>query len=168
MKLAYLYDFLQERAGAAPAVLVTNTVPKMRKTGNPFWGQVRKLARRQGFVGTNYENAVNRQRVREGQPMTKKGAVLGFKALPMSWGQSDGPKFVEYDGKSYLRFQHIRTLEEEFRSLGGAVIPKAALEPFLVHSGGSQRQETDKPIIWNTITLSNIVLAMVGGKVFHQ
>jgi len=61
-----LVEILSQRKGATFISLVSETAPKMRKTANPYYGRVTRLAERSGMVGVCYESAVNRQREREG------------------------------------------------------------------------------------------------------
>ena len=72
------------------------TEPKMRKTNNPFFGNVLKASKVNGMMGFDYEKAVNRVAEKEGAEARE--------AKPRAWGKVTEDKlFVEHKGASYLR-----------------------------------------------------------------
>lgn len=94
-----LVAWLQEHKGLAIVGLHCLTDARCRKTGNPY-GQVTKRVQTVGFVGADYELAVNREALR--QP----GATPEFQATSLPWGKWLIPhKVIEHNGKLYLRTQ---------------------------------------------------------------
>jgi len=131
------------------------TIPKLRK-GNPWGGQVTKVSHVNATIGYSYENAVNRQRVREDAP-------ADFEAAPRAWGQwmmIDGkpsPYFVEHKGNHYFRVKVERVLTSPvYRDANGQVIPNEAVSPWLYASSHSARQDVDKEIIHREYGMDNI------------
>jgi hypothetical protein len=69
MKTVDLNDFFTQLYNSRPGQfigLVTETVPDMRKTGNPFFGRVTKKSFTTVQIGASYTNAVNNRREKEG------------------------------------------------------------------------------------------------------
>jgi len=173
---AGLRRVLEARRGARIVTLVSVTTPAMRKKDNPFFGLVERVVRRNGMCGANYESSVNRRRVKEEQPTDDEGIVLQFTALPLPWGQHDGPFFVKHTPKGacqerlYLKFLPNRNLEEQWRN---AVTKQPLnpsqvelLKPFLRTSGGSSRQEIDNQVEWRTIALDSIEQITIDGELY--
>ncbi len=79
--------------------IFTTTVPAMTKTNNPFFGQVVKKSEINCQINFNYENGVNRVRIKENKKPT-------FKAGPRQWGDRDNC-VVSHGDKKYL---HVRVL----------------------------------------------------------
>lgn len=84
MKTLDLNQFFTHLYQSRPGTFVgltTETVPDMRKTGNPFLGRVTKRSFTTVQIGASYANAVNNRREKEGvadiEPFTPK---------PRKWG----------------------------------------------------------------------------------
>jgi hypothetical protein len=144
-----LLSLLSEVKGATFATLVTNTDPKLRKTGNTL-GTVRKVSRVNVTLGFQYEAAVNRQRTRE-------GTEADFEAAPRQWGQKISPMFVENKGKIYLETKVEKSLGHSFQDATGKEIDSKLVEPFLPARSESSRQETEKEILVRDYALESIV-----------
>lgn len=90
------------------AIVVPEMVRKHRETKepNPFWGQTQVCMSVNGVLGAwNYENSVNRQRIREAQAETiqEVNEVADFVALPRDWGvRLVGTALVEYNERFYV------------------------------------------------------------------
>jgi hypothetical protein len=82
------------------ATLETSTEPAMRKTGNPYVGRVRKISKGLNVsIGAIYENSVNRQAGREGNPDAGE-----FVAEKLAYGQWLVPhKIIEHKGELQIR-----------------------------------------------------------------
>jgi len=179
--IAELKVKIAERKSATAVQIVTSTEPKMRKTNNPFYGRVRRIAARSGMLNANYENAVNRQRCREGQPIDENGNVEHFNANTLWCGKGEhvSPSIVRHtgSGEEYLVFYPTRTTDEgkpianqDLWLLDNEPVDAETLEQikgFLCESGGSKRQETDKQISWRTIKLENVAQVTMGGELLE-
>jgi len=78
------------------------TVPKMRKTNNPFFGLVEKHSQIHAQIGFDYNNAVNNLATKEGK--------MDREAKPRKWGTVTEDKlFVEHKGTFYLRARVLST-----------------------------------------------------------
>ena len=153
---AELVLLLETVKGATFATLVTETDPKLKKTGNPF-GEVRKVSRVNVTLGFQYENAVNRQRERE-------GSEPDFEAAPRQWGRKISPMFVEHKGELYLETKVERSIETKYLDSLDREIPAEALKPFLPSRSESSRQETEKEIIVRDYKLASIASLTVRGE----
>lgn len=79
---------IAECKGARAASIIAHTQQTL--TGgksNPFFGRVTKIAHVNGMINWLYENAVNKQRLREEQPTDDEGAIEPFIAEPRPWGK---------------------------------------------------------------------------------
>lgn len=153
-----LRSLLSDIRGATFATLVTSTEPKLRKTGNTL-GPVRKVSRVNVCLGFQYENAVNRQRCRE-------GSEPDFESEPRQWGRKISPMFVEHKGKLYLETKVERSLDHRYIDANGAEIPEEAVAPFLPKRSPSTTQETEKEILVRDYALDSILSVAFGGEEF--
>jgi len=131
------------------------TTPKLRK-GNPWGGSVTKVSHVNATIGYSYENAVNRQRVREDAP-------ADFEAAPRAWGQlkvingKPSPYFVEHKGTDYFRVKIERVLTSPvYLDANNQVIPNEVVKPWLYASGSSSRQNVENEIIHREYKMENI------------
>ena len=128
------------------------TVPRMRKTANPFFGKVRKHATVNVQIQADYENAVNAQRTREGK-------TANFDAKPRVWGERVGDTcLIDNKGRKYMAFRAMRCLKSTLRDLQGRFLSLGDLESVkgFIYVSKSKRQKTDVEIIWRTVALDNI------------
>lgn len=161
--------FLRPR-GAEVITAEAVTDPKLKRTGNPWKaGQVLKRTKINGMLGVNYANAVNNQRERE-------GLDRDFVAAKRQWGVSvKGFPFVVHKDKSYLEIMVLSVLGLEvgidpetgetvkldakpvyFDNETGAIIPTELVKPFLPAKSKSNRQGTEKEIVWRTYGLASL------------
>lgn len=153
---AELLALLGEIKGATFATLVTATDPKLLKTGNTL-GPVRKISRVNVTLGFQYENAVNRQRLRE-------GSEPDFEADTRQWGKKISPMFVAHLGKIYLETKVEKTLGHSFHDAEGKEIDPKLVEPFLPKRSKSTTQETEKEILVRDYALESIRSLSVKGE----
>lgn len=145
-----------------PISIVALTEPEMRKTGNPYAGQIRKLSKVSGFVA-GYENMVNNQLARE-------GSQLSFTAKPRKWGTRVSLALVEHvkDGETrhYVSLvpKHSKPFWLVVTALGLAPIAKAAFEAFIPPHREPTNQGTDKAIEPRDYNLANVSSFTAGGQ----
>lgn len=171
MTKADLVSTLLTRKGAFFATIVAETDPRMRKTGNPYVGAM-KLSRVNGLFNWIYGNAVNRQRVRENQPVDAAGEVEYFEPAPRKWGtrlrRADGTvtPLVEHKGQHYIEVKVERSLGYEYRKDGTVIDPKA-VEAFLPERKEGARQEVDNPVILRDYAIESIRQITLDGIVYE-
>ena len=153
-----LLALLAQVRGATFATLITETVPKLKKTGNNL-GHVRKVSRVNVCLGFQYDNAVNRQRTRE-------GADNDFEAAPRQWGVKVTPMIVEHKGRFYLETKVENSLGTQYIDEDGKEIPFAIVEPFLPSRSKSNRQKTEKEILVRDYALDSIKTIAFGGETY--
>lgn len=146
-------DNLMDLKGAKVLTLVTNTLPKLK---SPMNGKVRKIAQVNGMINWIYENAVNRQRIKE-------GIEPDFIAFPRQWGiRIRGTPFVEHNGKMYLELKREKVLSEEYYNLLGDTITEQ-IENYLIPSGRS-RQGVIKQIVLRDYAIESIESVIYSGQ----
>lgn len=161
-----LKEFLQGIKGSTIATILVETSPNMVKTGNPYWGRVKKRSRVNGIIGFSYESCVNNQRVREANPQTieEVSNVEKFFAQLRSWGKRiQGTPLVEHKGKYYLEMKVERVLDSGYY-IGDNLIDKALVEQYLVKKKESEIQKVVKPVILRDYSLESIKSIIVNGK----
>ena len=135
-----LAEIIANSTGAMPVGLLTETDAKARKTGNPF-GVITKRVRSVGFVGANYEKAVNRESERQ-------GGTVDFVAKPRPWGEWVIPnKLATHKGGFYLRTQSTPGQRKRnrakvlfYRGENGQFIPRDEARKFIPEKAISARQ----------------------------
>ena len=125
--------------GATIITVVAETAPRMRKTDNPYFGRVKKVAVVNGMINYNYEGNVNRQRERE-------GSETDFRASAPAWGERVGDScIIECKGRRYLDFRLLNTLEVKY-ICDGKEVAKAEIEKFLPSRKKNASQGLDKVV----------------------
>lgn len=148
---------LESVRGSLMMTVSVSVEPKMRKTDNPYYGKVRKNSRYNGQVNFHYDPAVIRQHEKEGKSPDcfRKGE---------SWHEpiirEDGTltPFCKHkkNGKRYLRFRILNTIESEYVDNNNNPVDKSAIEEYLQESGGYKNQGTDNPVRIITVDLDNV------------
>lgn len=67
---AQLLEILQQLDHAQPVGIVTRTEPKMRKTGNDYFGRITKITEANVFTNCDWERRVRKAQEREGKDTT--------------------------------------------------------------------------------------------------
>ena len=145
--------------GAQPVTVETRTVPTMRKTGNPFAGNVVKLSRVNGFVNWTYATSVNNQRDREGRD-------TNFEALPRQWGtRVASTPFVLHNGRVYVELKVERSLGHGYQTLSGQPIPVESLIDFLpAKREDSGRQEVERAVVLRDYAIDSLTAVTFAGE----
>ena len=162
--------------GATICTIDTVTVPKMNKTGNPYFGKVVKVARVQMQFGYDYENAVNNR-------LKAMGLEPNFDAMGRKWGVWVVPnKVAEHKGELYLRFytmENPNSISEVYYAIneGGkyrVANPSevAEIKSFMPNKGESNRQSeaglTEHQVEPREFKISSIRKIAVNGVVYER
>lgn len=133
-------------------MLETRIIPPMRKTNNPFYGEIEEYMIVEGIIAFNYQNRVNSQRIEEMLPPT-------FKSAPRQWGiRVRNSPLVYHNKKFYLEVMCQELIFREYRYIGTNIpVDELDVEPFIIKGGESARQQLDNPIICRDFALENIV-----------
>jgi hypothetical protein len=157
---------------AQPVGLVTRTEPKMRKTGNEFYGRVTKITEANVFANTNYQDRINRQLAREGK---EANFVAGERAVAMVRRFVNGKPtpVLDMDKKdgshgTYFEVHFYGHLKCDTRYLldGLTDIAKAEFQDFLQERNSSataERQGTNEEQVVRTYSTRNIVEVRFNG-----
>ena len=143
--------------------IVIRTVPKMKKTDNPYFGQITKVSVMNVNINFDYENAVNNR-------LQKEGKSRDFQSAPRSWGTPiAGTPLVVKEGtpNTYPNFRPIKTIEVKYFHNDGREIAKSDLEPWLPNRSGSSRQGTDETVQVRTVDVANIQSIKMRGQLYE-
>jgi len=128
------------------------TVPDMRKTGNPYYGNIEKLCTMNGLIGFDYENSVNNQAAREG--------LEAREAKPRKWGILTADRlFVLHKGKTYLQMKVQSASVPIYRDNNGTIVGKDTLRPWLQEksSVSSTQADLEKEVVVRDVTMQNLI-----------
>lgn len=125
--------------------IVSETTPKMNKTGNPYYGKVVKKSRTPFMTGGQYKDRVNRQRVREGLPPD-------FEPQKMSGRSRVNDLVCELDSNPQQKYMVVYVNDKSvvpskskyFNTETGEEIHVEELRPFFPPISNSSRQGTEK------------------------
>ncbi len=140
--------------GASPVGLTINTAPDMKGGKScPYAGRVRVETTFGGFVGFNYQRAVNKRRVAEG----KEGDFVPSKR---PWGvRVEGTPLVEHNGKLYLEYTTLKTHSARTFLDGVEVHDEATLKDIAKwrrESSNAAHQGLETEFKVRTVALENI------------
>ncbi len=146
-----LAKILLSITGAMPATILVETEVKMNKTNNPYFGEVTKLMEANVFINFNYQNSVNRARVKEGK-------AADFVAQPRKWGQKvPNTPLILHNGAYYLEARFLgsnRTKTAVFHK--GRLLDPAKISSFVAVKSESKTQDLEKEVVMRDFKLENI------------
>lgn len=169
-----LTEMLLNYTGSTFITLVTATEPRMNqknrdtKAPNPFLGKrVLRMAERHCILGASYENAVNNQRNREDHPVEFKAESLWNGAGEHVEGSRNLVRH-KTSGKLYLVFYPHRegSVMQDTWTVNGIEVAQTELSPYLPPVSGSKRQETEREVLWRTVSLDNVVQVTIYGETY--
>lgn len=157
--LSQLSEYLLSLKSACPATIVANTVPKMNKTGNPYYDRIHKISNTQTFVNFVYGKAVNKRRAKESK-------VPDFVPSERVWGERiKGTPLVTYKDKLYVEAMCLNSLETVYINEDGIAVEKETLKPYLVKARASNTQDLNTEVYVRDYKLDNIVQMTINGYV---
>ena len=139
------------------AEIKTLTDPKLRKTNNPYAGEIMKESVGLVVLNYNYEKEVNRQRAREGEE-------FDFQTKARTWGTRMGESsLITHNGFIYVDVNYKESKETKFLH-NGEEIEKVLIEEWLPKKkSNSGRQKVDKEVVSRTIKVGSIVEIKIDG-----
>lgn len=156
-------NMLASIRGAKMCTIISETDPRMKKTGNPFVGQILKRTRLNVTINFIYQNSVNRVR-------TKEGNTADFEAKPRKWGQKvPGTPFVMHNDQMYLEAKPnaAKPQVEFINNVSGEIVLKEALAQWLPTPSSqaeAQGVSEENEVIVRTYAINNITDWIVDGK----
>lgn len=154
-------EMLLQRKGANIIGLVTETEPKVRKTGNPF-KEIKKLVHQTVVTGAKYKEAILKQ------------GVTSFDADPLPYGKFlVENKIILHEGELQLRtvFRNApKPVKVQYVADGDQIAKEVAIQ-YLVKSKPSAKQEKagltgKKQVKVRNFKLSNIKEIRMNGEVY--
>jgi hypothetical protein len=142
-----LWDFKAQSGAAIMAGLTQSTEPRMNKTGNPFYGKVKKISTLTVLLNTDYAKSVVKQLEREGKEATEY--QKGKNTMPLTFGENN--RFIgvyeKPEGFEYvLQYRPFDNSHPESTYLfEGKTIEKAEIEPWLCKTYGAKNQRNFYP-----------------------
>jgi hypothetical protein len=157
-----LVPFLVSLRSTQVATIVAITEVKMRKTGNPFVGGVRKVQTIKVEVNNNYENKVNDARDAEGKE-------TDFEVAPLQWGEHVSNAVIENNGQLYLQTLVLeRDANASYIDANGNYVDYADVKPFMPAYSPAKRQQLDDEVKVRTWKLSSIYDMWMGDKHIYK
>jgi len=166
-----LLKIISESKGAIPVGLFSVTDARARKTGNPY-GKIFKLCRAVGFVGANYQRAVENEAARQGENASE------FQAESLPWGNwLIQNKVIEHKGELYLRTQTAPGQRRKqparvtgYLSESLQILSREQVKPFLPESRESSKQQDEAGLsetVWvRTYKFNSIKKIRINGKTY--
>ena len=157
-----LVNLLSAISVETPARIVTETEVKMKKTNNPYFGQVTKRTTSNVLLCFNYENEVNRERAKEGKE-------FDFEAKARTWGDKLGNSpIITNNGQLYLSVRFLKSDGSEFKH-NNQPIAKTMLTEWLQESKSSASNQglTDtNEVIVRTYKVVNVKEITIGTETY--
>lgn len=140
------------------------TDPSMNKTGNPFYGRLKKKTTANVTLNFIYANSVNKVRNKESEELE----VPTFVPHARKWGERiQGTTLVQHKNEIYVEARFTNKPSKVEYYLDGALIEKSEIAMHLkeansnaAHQGVSEENE----VILRDIKLSNIAEIKMGGE----
>ena len=164
IRVAKLENVLRNHKGNGFAHLVAKTVPAMRKTNNPHYGNVFKIADVNIQAGFHYINSVNNQ-------LSREGKTPDAEAKPRKWGQRiKGTPLVEHTNKAgeyrlYLEAKCESVNSVKYVDGEGNAIDKADIAEWLQERSAksSTQANVENEIILRDYALDSIEWIAIDG-----
>lgn len=145
-----------------PAKIVTETEVKMKKTNNPYYGEVKKRTTSNVLLSFNYENEVNRERAKEGKE-------FDFQAKERAWGAKLGnTPIITNNGQLYLSVRFLKSEGSTF-SHNDQAIDKSVLTEWLQESNSNaagQGLNTQNEVVVRTYKIVNVKEITLNGETY--
>lgn len=126
---AALTAVLQAIKGAKIATFVTETVPALKKRGNPFEGVIKRTTMN-GLINFNYRTALDKALIANGKAPSNRPA--GKRA----WGEKvPNSPFIMHKGAMYLEVKNNGRPSKVEYLIDGETIAAAQIEPWLPAKG---------------------------------
>lgn len=157
-----LFRILSQIKTPVPATITALTDVKMNKKDNPYFGRVKKESIVNVFINHNYQNAVNKRLLKEGQE-------ANFEAKPRAWGQKlPGTPIVLHNDKYYLSAGFLtKNKPKTSYLLDGELVEKEVIQNYLPKVNEKPQEGLEEPVIERTYALENIKEIKVGGNVYE-
>lgn len=142
--------------------IVSVTIPKMKKTDNPYYEQVVKVSKGNYFIGGSYEDMVKKR-------MVDEGLVPNFESMECSVGQKvEGTKCLQFNdklGRYYLQYFIFPTsnIKSEYNFQNNP-IEKVLFQDFLVKKSESSRQPQENKHIPQSFKIDSIKEISLNGN----
>jgi hypothetical protein len=179
----YAVNLLVQANKSTPIGISYLIEPDHRKTDNPFYDKlakrwtIEKVGEMSGMTGISYESAVNNQRVREdGEPDFEAFPLWKDKGIHLN-------KFLAYHPekkRTYIKIMPKAIAYENGFATAAKVqyrhntnklpLTQSELEALLMFAPAksvSDRQETVKPVFWQTIGLDSILQMRFAGECYE-
>ena len=154
-----MIENLRSIKGATFATVTAVTIPKMKKTGNPFKDCIiTKTVRENVGIGFNYENSVNSQ-------LSRESVEAEFIARPRRWGKREDLKTVSHRGSTYLTIFPQAVYSVSY-AVDGEEIDKAELEAWLPKTYKPKTQGTEKEIVYRDYKAESIREITMKGETY--
>jgi len=164
-----LWDFKAQPGAAIIAGLTQSTEPKMHKTGNPYYGKIKKISTLTVLLNTDYEKAVVKQLEREGKEAEEY--KKGKNTMPLIFGENN--RFIGVYEKEtgfeyvlqYRPFDNSKPVTSYL--FDGKTIDKKEIEQWLPKTYEASNQGTEKEIFIRKVYMHNILNLNFDGEKYQ-
>jgi len=154
-----LIELLKNLKTATPATVITQTIPKMRKTNNPYFDKVTKFMKANVFINFNYEKSVNRVREKEGNDEV-------FEASKRVWGtRIQGTPLVEHKGNYYLECRFLKHCKSTYL-FENKVIDDSDISDFIYEGSNAEHQGVFEEVILRDFKIESILQIKFNKEVY--
>jgi uncharacterized membrane-anchored protein YhcB (DUF1043 family) len=138
--------------------IVSQTIPTMKKTDNPYFDKVVKVSKGNYFIGGSYEDMVNTRMGKEGMEQT-------FESKECSVGNHIGKcvQFNEKLNRYYLQYFTFSKPKSTFEFEGNE-IEKQLFESYMVKRSETSRQPQENKHDPKSLGLSSILEMSLNGN----
>lgn len=165
-----LFTKLFNQNGATFVGLLTEVIPPMRKTGNPYLNKVTKRQFHNVQIGFNYTNAINNRRDKEGEEKD-------FVASPRKWGRRiNGTPIVEhvksgeYGVNYYLETRVLNSQKPDYYlngvKLNNEVVLNDVLSFMSKKHSNAEHQGVENEVIVRDFRLDSIIAVTLNKETY--
>jgi hypothetical protein len=138
---------------------------KMRKVGNPYWGNCFKTQTVNGMVNFQYDEGVLRRLEKEGKsPDSFRQGTSWHNPVTVRDHLTPFCHHKTDPRKIYIRFMYLKQLECSFHTDEGVEIDPGAIKAFLKERSSYANQGLDKPLVFTTWDINSVLSCKFNGK----
>ena len=143
--------------------MVMITPVRMNKTGNPFFGRIRKVRRGNFLVGNDYEKRVIVGQGNEGQEQDfeAQASKVGVHVSKVRLFNAN----TQNSYVSYERFDNS-PIETCYIDENGNEVDYNLFKQFITGGSDYKNQGLQKPVKWQTVTTTNVDLFTMNGTTY--
>lgn len=165
-----LINGLLKIKGAKPITMICETVPRMRKTNNPFFGRIIKRAEINGMVNFHYDKGVLRRLKKEGKDSSDfcrgtswhEPVMIDGKLTPLCKHKSKDDKYIRFMLRNGIESTYCWTDSGDMLTDDEA----EQVETFIQSSNSYDNQGLDEPLIFLTYGIESVKVIRIDKQTY--